>query len=413
MRILILSQWFDPEPTFKGLSFAKELQLNGHEVEVLTGFPNYPGGKLYSGYKVSFYKQEVLDGITVHRVPLYPSHDNSAKKRILNYVSFCLSSFLFGVFLPKKFDVIYVYHPPMTVGFSAALISLFRKVPFVYDVQDLWPDTLRATGMLRHEGVLRIVGYICDWIYRRAAKVVVLSPGFKTKLLERGVPESKIEVIYNWCDEKALSAGGQTNLDTSVVAQLNGKFNVLFAGTMGSAQALDTVLEAAQALAAHPRLQFVFVGGGIDVPRLKSLAIAKGISNVLFLPRFPMAEVGAVLGACDVLLVHLKQDPLFKITVPSKTQAYMAMGKPIIMAVEGDAADLVLHAECGVCIPSQNVDALVGAVLEMAAKTSTELELMGKAGLFFYTTNLSMKNGVDRFLKVFQSVLLVKSKEAI
>lgn len=414
MRILILSQWFDPEPSFKGLNFATDLKARGHHVEVLTGFPNYPGGTLYPGYKVTFYRKEVMEGVEVHRVPLYPNHDKSAKKRILNYISFCISSFFFGLFMPKKFDVIYVYHPPMTVGFSAALISLFRRIPFVYDVQDLWPDTLRATGMLNNERILRLVGIVCDWIYSRATKVVVLSPGFKAKLLERGVPANKVEVIYNWCDEDALSATGKAPLDVNIANKLQNRFNVLFAGTMGNAQALDTVLEAARILhTKEPRVQFVFVGGGIDVPRLKALVAERSIQNVLFVPRLPMSEVGVLLKACDVLLVHLKADALFKITVPSKTQAYMAMGKPILMAVEGDAAELVTRAGCGICVPSQNVNALVDAALALAAKSNAELETMGSAGRDFYRKNLSMETGVQKFLDVFQNILSAKSKDLV
>ena len=148
MKILILSQWFDPEPDFKGLLFARELVARGHEVEVLTGFPNYPGGKIYPGYRIRPWARERLDGIDVLRVALYPSHNNSGLHRIFNYVSFFISAAVFGTALIRKPDVMYVYHPPITVGFAATVIGFLRRAPFVYDIQDLWPDTVAASGEL-------------------------------------------------------------------------------------------------------------------------------------------------------------------------------------------------------------------------------------------------------------------------
>jgi colanic acid biosynthesis glycosyl transferase WcaI len=200
MRILILSQWFDPEPTFKGLAFARELVRRGHEVEVLTGFPNYPGGEVYPGFRVRPWQRERVGDISVLRVPLYPSHGRSVPGRLANYGSFALSASIGSAFV-KRPDVIYVYHPPGTIGLPAIIARVFRRAPVVYDVQDLWPDTVAATGTLTHSTVLRLLGRWCRLVYRNADRLVVLSPGFKTALMERGVPESKIDVIYNWCDE--------------------------------------------------------------------------------------------------------------------------------------------------------------------------------------------------------------------
>lgn len=404
MRILMLTQWFDPEPTFKGLAFAKELVRMGHEVEVLTGFPNYPGGKLYDGYKVRLLQRENIDGISVLRVPLYPSHDGSALKRIANYVSFALSAAFMGALLVKPADVMYVYHPPATVGFAASIISMVRRIPFVYDIQDLWPDTLAATGMLNNPGILRLVERGCRFIYRQAAKIVVLSPGFKEMLCTRGVPANKIEVIYNWCDEANI----QSNSDDDGLSEklgLAGKFNIVFAGTMGKAQALDAVLDAAKIInCRQQKVQFVFVGGGIDVERLKQRSIDMGLHNVLFIPRMPMQEIGSVLTRADVLLVHLRDDPLFKITLPSKTQAYMAAGRPILMAVRGDAANLVEEAKAGLaCIP-EDPQSLVEAVDQFCRMSRQELDDMGERGRKYYETELSLPVGVKKFELVFKSI---------
>jgi glycosyltransferase involved in cell wall biosynthesis len=206
MRILLITQFFQPEPQIKGLPFARELQRRGHDVEVLTGFPNYPGGRLYPGYRVRALQREVMDGVPVARVPLYPSHDLSRLGRVANYASFALSSALLGAALTRRPDVAYVYHPPATMGLAALAQRALRGVPVVYDVQDLWPDTLRATGMVSGSAVLGAVGAWCRLVYRAAARVVVLSPGFRERLVARGVPADKIDVIYNWADESAVGA---------------------------------------------------------------------------------------------------------------------------------------------------------------------------------------------------------------
>ena len=174
MKILLLTQWFDPEPTFKGLAFARELQQQGHQVQVLTGFPNYPGGKIYDGYKLKLYQREQIDGISVLRVALFPDHGSSALKRILNYISIAFMALLFGIFATKKADVIYAYHPPLTVGLAAIFIKLFRRIPIVYDIQDMWPDTLKATGMLNNQRILNIVGHVCHLVYSYVDHIVVL-----------------------------------------------------------------------------------------------------------------------------------------------------------------------------------------------------------------------------------------------
>jgi len=268
----MLSQWFDPEPFYKGMPFAKELVKLGHEVEVLTGFPNYPEGKVYDGYRIKFFQRETMDGIPVIRVPLYPSHDTSATKRIANYVSFSVSAALFGLALVRRPDVIYVYHPPITISFPAIILSFFYRIPFVYDIQDLWPDTLEATGMVNNRVAIWMVEKWCRFIYSHAAKIVVLSPGFRKILINRGVSDNKIKVIYNWCDEDHFQRGVR---DENLARELglSDRFNIVFAGTMGSAQALDRVLDAAVLLLEkYPRVQFVFVGGGINVASLKAKA---------------------------------------------------------------------------------------------------------------------------------------------
>lgn len=404
MRILILTQWFEPEPAFKGLSFAKELTKLGHEVEVLTGFPNYPDGQIYDGYRIKPVCRETMDGIPVIRVPLYPSHDTVAFKRIINYLSFSFFAALLGTFLVKKADVMYVYHPPATVGLAASIISFFRRIPFVYDVQDLWPDTLAATGMMNHKGILKIVDRLCRFIYSRASRITVLSPGFKEILVQRGISSDKVEVIYNWCDETQLKPTSNNDKNPPSLG-LTGRFNVVFAGTMGKAQALDAVIDAAGLLEERcPFIQFVFVGAGIEIDRLQQKKKDMCLKNVLFIPRQPVSMIGQILSAADVLLVHLMDDPLFEITIPSKTQAYMYIGRPILMGVKGDAAHLVEKAGAGIVCEPENQKSIADAVQSLSALSEASLNVMGDNGRNFYMRELAFNLGLEKYERLFYSV---------
>jgi glycosyltransferase involved in cell wall biosynthesis len=255
--------------------------------------------------------------------------------------------------------------------------------------------------MLDNQSVLKLVGHGCRFIYGRAANIVVLSPGFKRKLVERGVAADRIEIIYNWCDEQNIQ---RERVDSGLAAEaeLAGRFNIVFAGTMGKAQALDAVIDAAKLVALRQaEVQFVFIGGGIEVERLKGRVAAEGVGNCLFLPRRPVAEIGSILGLADVLLVHLRDDPLFRITIPSKTQAYMAAGKPILMAVQGDAAELVKSADAGICCAPESPEEIAEAVLAFYAMPQDDRIRLGKNGQICYERELSLRAGVDRFEELF------------
>ena len=402
MKILLLTQWFDPEPTLKGLVFARELQRQGHEVQVLTGFPNYPTGKIYDGYKLRFKQTEYIEGIEVTRVALYPSHDSSVLKRIFNYISFAFMAALIGIFATKKTDVIYAYHPPLTVGVAALLIKLFRRIPIVYDIQDMWPDTLKATGMMNNEKLLNIISLVCDQVYKYVDHIVVLSPGFKQLLMNRNVKEDKISVIYNWCDEEALET--KTILKEEYNQILSNKFNLVFAGNLGKAQGLDTLINVAKALQNNNQIQLVFVGDGTERELLITKVAELNLENVAFIPRVPMSEVGGILKRADVLIVHLKDDKLFEITIPSKTQAYMAMGKPILMAVKGDASDIVSKAQAGVIAKPEDTESILLAINSLYHLDKPNLLKMGENSKKYYMNEMSLEKSCNKFIEIFNMV---------
>ena len=406
MKILMLTQWFQPEPTFKGLPLARALRDRGHEVEVLTGFPNYPGGKVYPGYRVRPWSRETMDGIRVNRVALYPSHDRNTVSRVLNYLSFGATSALVGPWLVRKPDAIHVFNL-VTLDVAWRMVRFLKGARVVLDVQDMWPESLAASGMMNDRLLLSVVDRWCRAAYRHANRIIALSPGFKKKLATRGVPEDRIEVVYNWCDESSLDL---REPDQAVARELGfaDRFNIVFAGTMGLVQGLDTVIEAARRLRVRaPDVLFTFIGGGIEVDRLKQTS--SGLPNVQFLPFRPMSGMGAVLANADALLVHLKADPLFEITIPSKIQTYMYAGKPILCGVKGDAADLVCRAGAGLPFTPEDPEALAEAVLVLRDLDADRLRLMGDNGRAFYREHLAMEQGVRRMEQVFEGAVAASS----
>lgn len=379
MKILILTQWYPPEPGLLMQELAQTLMAHGHQVTVLTGFPNFPSGQLYPGYRIQLLQRETIAGVPVVRVPLYPEHSRSGIKRALNYLSFAVSAATFGWFYIPKPDVMFVYHPPLTVGIPAYVLSRLWRIPFVYQVQDMWPETFGATGMLNNTFILSIIGHFAKWVYKKAAAICVISPGFHANLIKKGVSAHKIYVISNWVDpETYYVADPDPNLAEEL--GLKKRFNVMFAGIIGAAQGLEVVLDAAKLLRDYKDIQFVLVGDGIALPGLKKAANDQNLNNVLFLGRYPQDRMPGLYALVDVLFIHLKDDPLFSITIPHKTLTYLASGKPILAAVTGDTANVVTQAGAGIGCPPSDPEALAEAVLKLYQFEKAELQRMGQNG---------------------------------
>jgi glycosyltransferase involved in cell wall biosynthesis len=389
---LILSQWCTPEPDLKALPFAKELIKNGHYVEILTGFPNYPGGKVYDGYKVNFYKKEIIDEVVVHRCYLYPSHDQSAIKRILNYFSFAFSSAIIGVIKLSKFDIVYTYHPPGTISFSAAFIKFFKGSKIVYDIQDLWPDTLTISGMLNSNIILNGIEIYFKIFYKYCDHIVVLSNGFKQRLVKKGVNEKKITRIYNWALIRENKLVQKPNEFSCIEEKI-----ITFAGTMGTGQSLETILDTANlCLKDNIKFHFVFIGGGIEVENLKKYSEEKNLGNVTFISRVNSNIIINYLEYSDLLLVHLKDDPLFQITIPSKIQAYLKIGKPILCGIKGESAELIEESDSGYIFEPDNSIGFFEILKSIDDISSSELKLKGENGKKYYQEFLSIEKGIYR-----------------
>ena len=413
MHILFIAHNFQPEPNvFFGLPLAKALKQQGHTVEILTGFPNYPAGKIYDGYKIKLRQKEMMDGIPVIRVPLYPSHNRSSIKRIISYSSLSMAQATLGITSVQKADVAYVCQGPATIGLPSVIAKWLRKIPFVYHIQDLWPDSLSATGMFDSKSGIKVLHKWCKFVYSQADQIITISPGVKELLCERGVPESKISIVYNWCDEqKLLPAGDVSELSSEYADIFKDKFNIVYAGNIGKAQALESVINAAEIIRKkNSNIQFVIIGNGVDKNALQQKIIHEKIKNVVFLPQQPSSEINKFLNQADVLLVHLKETELFKITIPSKIQAYLATGKPIMVGVNGDAGDLVLKAEAGFSCQPENAESIAKTALEFYSLQASELKSIGTRGREFYKNNLSFEIALKKMNDIFEKVVKQKQK---
>lgn len=391
MRIAYLTQWFEPEPNIvKGVRFVQALEAAGHEVTVITGIPNYPSGRIYPGYRLLLVQHETIDGVRVVRLPLYPSHSRSSLLRSLNYLSFFLSAFIYLTIRKSRFDLAYVYHPPITAGLAAA----FSGTSYVLDVQDLWPDTIAATKM---KGASKLVGPIdscCRFVYSRAAAIITQSEGMRRTLLKRGVPAEKLSVVRNWANAETppiASPGGE------------GEFTLVYGGNLGPAQQLGQVIDVAAMLEqARPDIRILIYGSGLDEGRLRRQAERLRLTNVRFGGRISSSAIRDEFARADALLLSLGSDPLFSITIPSKTQFYLAMGRPIIAAVNGEAAQILQESGAAMIVRPADPERLASAIIELADMPSRERERMGQAGLSYYAEHLSFSRGTGRTIAMLE-----------
>lgn len=398
MRVLVLSQYYDPEPVPKAGEIARALRDRGHDVSVVTGFPNYPSGVLYAGYKLRLVSREMLEGIPVRRTWEYPYHGTSMLGRMLNYGSFALSAVLGGMF-GGRIDVIYVWHPPLTIGIAAWLIGMLRRAPFVYDVQDIWPESALLSGLMRPGRAVRLMQVLEKFIYRRAAHLFVVTEGAKQNLIAKGVPPQRLTVMPHWIDEELFKPESDATRTATRAAQgWADDFVVLFAGNVGLVQGLDTVIEAAQQLSDDSRIRIVIVGDGADKARLAELTCSRNLAHrVTFMDRQPVESMPELMAGADALLVHLRRSDLSHFVIPTKTLAYLAAGKPIVMAMEGAAADLVRSAGAGVIVPSEDPLALAASIERLAQLDPAERACFGERGRAYLLAHLRKEDVLNRY----------------
>lgn len=397
LRVLLLSQWFSPEPEgSRGLPFARWMQQRGHDVTVLTGFPNYPTGVLYPGYRLQLHQEERIDGVRVCRVPLYPNHDRSGFRRMLNYLSFAASATALGMPRHGAVDVVYGMSTPPTIAIPALANHLFRSVPYVFNIADMWPEAVLGSGMVRDgasAGMLRagILG-MCDVVYRDAAFITAISRGYRRQLIERGLPPHRVHAVHNWVDEELYVP---KPFDPQLAAQLGltGRFNFLYGGNFGPFQGIDTLIRAAARLKHIPEIQLALVGTGQHEDSLRQLARDLDATNVRFTGRVDQSIMPNVYSLADVLVMHLNDSEFLRATVPSKTQVYLAMGRPMIIAASGESAEIVAESGGGVVTPPQDAEALAAAMLDLYRRSPEQRAELAARGREYYFRTMSLERG--------------------
>lgn len=409
MRILVLSQYYAPEPVAKPAELAEALRDAGHDVCVLTGLPNYPSGQLYAGYRSRLRAPETINGIPVARTYELPYHGTNIFGRVANYLSFMCSAPL-GLKLLPRFDVMYVWHPPLTIGIAAWLIARARRVPFVYDVQDIWPESAIAAGILKRRSLtVGVLGLLERFVYSRARHILVVTEEARRNLASKGVPTDKISIVPNWVDTEQFTR--DLRRDSEAIRQRygwNGRFVLLFAGNLGLVQGLATVLEAAARIPSDSRALFVLIGDGTDRRRLESLVVQMDLqARVQFIDRQPASAIAAFLAAADALLVHLKRSSLSQFVIPTKTLAYFAAGRPVLMASEGPAADLVRSAGAGLVVPPEDPVALADAAVALESMTAVERNRMGTAGPVYAAAHFGKAVVIPRYERILADAMTV------
>lgn len=365
MHILILSQHYPPEPVTRLRHLTQHLVESGHKVSVVTTFPSYPLGKVYRGYNLSLYAHHEQLGVPIRRVFAVPYRGMEKAKRMLSYGSFAMAALLLGLLPRRRPDALYVYHPPLTTGLSAALYNYVTGVPFVYDVQDLWPEAIVAAGLLQEgSATYRAMRTIEDFVYKRATSITVISKGMGCNLTGKGVPSSKISVISNWGDTEMYKPQDASGLRKELGWE--DKTIIMLAGNLGLTHGLETVVEAAELLADDPDILLAFVGSGAARDQLMSLTQDKGLSNIMFMDQVPEEQAAELINAADAMLVHLKSEMGGDFSVPHRIFSYMLCAKPIIAAVSGSTADLIQSLKSGWICPPSDPQALAHLIKQVA-----------------------------------------------
>ncbi len=396
MNILIVTQYFWPEE-FRINDVAKSLVEKGVKVDVLTGKPNYPGGQIFQGYQITGLSVEDYFGVNVSRVPLIPRSKNSRICLIFNYLSFIVCGLFFGPWLKrgKKYDVIFVYGlSPLLLALPALFLGWLKKVPVVIWVQDLWPQSLSATGYVRNRFILRFVEVVVRYIYSRADLLLVQSNAF-IKPVEALASNTPIKYYPNSVDASFTKS---PRVLAPNVQGLGDGFSVVFAGNIGAAQGVGVIVEAATLLKDCKDINFVVLGDGSSKLCIQKEVIDRGLTNLYLPGRFPVETMPSFMQRASALLVTLADREIFAATVPNKVQAYMAAGRPIIACLPGEGARLVVEAKAGISVRAEDGEALAQAVLTLYRMSESEREQMGRNGRAYFYEHFDHDRLVDQLI---------------
>ncbi|MCH5247558.1 MAG: glycosyltransferase family 4 protein [Muribaculaceae bacterium] len=378
---------------------AFELQRRGHEVVVMTAIPDYPKGSFFEGYGFFKKRTETVNGVKVHRSFIIPRGKGGAIRLFFNYISYAIGTFIPAIRLGlgKKFDSIIVFQlSPVMVGIPAALIKKYQKVPILFWVQDLWPESLEAAGGIKSNLILKPFTKLTSWLYKNSDKILISSKGFKESITEKGDFKDKIVHYPNWIDKEICE--GQEIDESSLcnLPEMPKGFVVLYAGNIGDAQDIPAIVDAAISLKLHHNIHFVFLGDGRKKDWLLNAINENHLEETVhYLGRFPLETMPYFFSKASVLFFSLKDSSIFRLTVPSRVQAFMAAGKPIVAMINGEGADVIRVADCGYSVPAGDSKALAELLLKLSKEDEKKLAEKGYNGKMFSQRHYDFSKSID------------------
>lgn len=400
MHVLIVSQYYWPE-SFRINDVAKTLSEKGIEIEALTGKPNYPQGIIYTGYKAWGCQRDVHQGVNINRIPLL-ARGSGGLQLALNYLSFVMSGFLFAPWMlrKKRFDVVFVYAPsPILQAIPAIFLGWLKGCPVVLWVQDLWPESLSATGYVHNRFILAVVRQVVRFIYHHTDLILVQSKAFDEPV--RALAPITPIIYYPNSVDNTFAAPATVELP--IVKGLGDGFSVMFAGNVGTAQAVEVIVEAASLLKKYTDIHFVVLGEGSRWEWMRQEKQRLDLSNLHLPGRFPVETMPGFMQKASALLVTLADQEIFNATIPSKVQAYLAAGRPILACLNGEGASLVTSADAGLAVPAENGQALAEAILHLYHMSPQNLDAMGARGRLYYAEHFSHDVLINQLIDHLQS----------
>ncbi len=405
MRIYYIIHYFPPElngGATRASEMARMWAEEGHEVTVITGFPNHPHGRIPPEYRGKFFVEEQVENYRVRRNFVYATPNKGKYRRIINHLSLTVSSVLGSIFGERP-DVIIASSPPLFLGISGYLLSRFKRVPYVFETRDLWPQQAIELGMVRGRRMISLLEGLERFLYRKSAKVVGVTAGMRNHFLQVGVEPDKIEVIYNGTDVDKFQPG-TPNVALKQELGIQDKFVVSYIGTMGLSQGLSFVLDAAVRLQEnHPRIHFLLVGDGAERESLMERSQTLGLGNITFLSAQPREKIPELYHLSDAAMVLLRNVPLFHHARPSKLFELMASGIPVILGAIGEVQDIVEEAHAGICIEPENPIQLSDAIVELYADP-TRLDEFRSGGREYVLVNSNRRTLSEQYLTILQQV---------
>ena len=410
MKILYVSQYFPPEmgaPAARAAELSRHWARMGHDVTVLTGFPNHPTGVVPEEWRSRFRRlrcTETVDGVRVARTWLWPLPNRKTHERIRNYASFCVSAAVRGMDFPQP-DVVIASSPQLLCALAGWWLASWKRVPFIFEVRDLWPESLVAVGAGGEGTVLhRTLGVVAGFLYRRADRIVVVAPAFKNHLVRQwNVPAARISIVENGVETDLFRPDPRAS-EIRAQLKLADRFLICYIGTMGNAHGLATLIAAAEDLqTALPNAMFLLIGEGAEKERIVKLAATRGLTNIQFLDQQPRERIPAYVSAADVCVVMLKKTELFKTVIPTKLLEFMSCKRPVIVAVDGQARQIVEEAGAGLFVEPENSKALLRAILDLAGNSGRRRQ-MGESGRRYIVNKLSREKTARDYITVLEEL---------